>query len=100
MVHVADEVRQSLRNCVQVLLNCGAENFVGRLIVAAKGVEAVLQKSTELGDGGGYLGAQAGEVCCSCFSGAAGFFGEVATYLGQAAAEVGVERFVSGVEAG
>ena len=43
-IDLADEVRESLRDGVEVLLNGGAKDFVGGFVVAAKGVEAVLSR--------------------------------------------------------
>ncbi len=99
-VDLADEVREALRDGVEVLLDGSAEGLVGGLVIAAKGVETVLQKTAEFGDGGGDLGAESGEVVCACLAGAPGFVGAFGAEFCDFAAQVAVKRFIARVKAG
>ncbi len=81
-IDFADEVRQTLGDGVEILLNCGAESFVGGFVVGAEGVEAGVEEIAEFGDVIGDLGAEVGEVGGSRFAGAASLCGGVGAELG------------------
>jgi len=99
-VDLGDEVGEALRDRVEVLLNCGAEDLVRGFIVTAKGVEAVLEEAAEFGDGGGDLGSESGEVGSAGFASVFGFNGEVTPHLGEGGADVAFESLVAGIEPG
>ena len=97
-VDLGDEVGEALRDGVEVLLDGGAEDLVGGLVVGAEAVEAGVEEVAELGDVVGDLAAEVGEGGGCGLPGAAGLGGVVGAELGELVTEMVVERLGAGVE--
>ena len=84
----------------RLLLDGGAESFVGGFVVGAEAVEAGVEEIAEFGDVVGDLAAEVAEVSGCGLAGAAGLGGVVGAELGEFITEVVVEAFGAGVKTG
>ena len=97
-VDLGDEIGETLRDGVEVLLDGGAEDLVGSFVIGAEAVEAGVEEVAELGDVVGDLAAEVGEGGGCGFAGAAGLGRVVGAELGEFVTEMVVERLGAGIE--
>jgi hypothetical protein len=97
-VDLGDEIGEALRDGVEVLLDGGAEDLVGGLVVGAEAVETGVEEVAKLGDVVGDLAAEVGEGGGCGFAGAAGLGRVVGAELGELVTEMVVERLGAGIE--